>query len=230
MTLALNIATTLPSGPNTAYVITRPAGCIPSTSALDTNTSSMDVLDLGTLRPAPKIVSLRVLPTSSAPGHTGIAFNIFGTQPLTPPVFGPGVGVWTHANGIYFDNNGSIYTEVWHINPGTSQASGAWSDQIVIGSWTPGVTMQVDAALYANGEFVFTVASLDYRKDIPGNFVGNPSLQLARFFSVVAASPTDPDVNVRVRASSVNGRTAKLAAFTAGVGNSITVTPVAIFN
>lgn len=226
MALAINTTTTLPVGPNTAYVITRPAGCVPSTTSTDTASVYFDTLNLGTLGTAPKGVSFRCTPNPVSGGHCGFAFNVFGNQPVTPAVFGAGVGVWTHANGLYFDYNGSIYVEAWHINPGTSQASGAWLDVVEAGSWIAGHTYQVDASLYSNGEYVFRVLDLGYKLDAQSM----PHLHAMPKFYSSNASASDPDVNVRIRAKSVNGRTASAAAFIAGAGTTMAVTPIAIFN
>lgn len=226
MPLALNVATTVPQAVNTAYVVTRPAGCTPPTSNLTTNAVSIDYLDLGTLGVAPKGVSLRVVPTPTAGGHVGIVFNAFGNQPVAPAIFGAGVGFWTYGNGLYFDANGSIYIESWHTDPGTTEASGAWLDTLIAGTWLVGHTYQVDATLYADGHYVFRVLDLGYK--LTADPVPNPHA-MPRFFST-NASPTDPSVPVRIRAKSTQGRTNKIFIFNAGIGSGMVVTPIGIFN
>jgi hypothetical protein len=175
--------------------------------------------------PLVKTVSLRVLPTPTGGGHVGIAANCTGLQPFTPEVAGPGVGFWTHANGIFWNAPDSgIYAEVWHINPGTSEPS--WQDNVRIGTWIPGHAYQVDIHLFAGGEFVFEMYDLTYARD----YTGQPSNTAMRQFFSTAASPTAPTPAERVRAKSVYGRTSKVAAFIAGTGSQITVTPTAVFN
>lgn len=225
--MQLNVSTTLPNLPNTAYTITRPVGCTPATSTTDSNTVSLDYLDIGALPPlALKGASFLVTPNAVSGGHCGLAANAFGSQAITPPAFGAGVGYWTHANGIYFDANGSICAESWHINPNTTEASGAWSDSLVIGTWTAGRTYQVDAVLYPDGAWKFSVLnSGTYRRDA----LGLPDQSAMKQFFSTAASATDPVLANRIRAASVKGRTNQIAAFIAGNGTTITVKPIAIY-
>ena len=225
--MQLNTTTTLPNLPNTAYTITRPAGCTPATTTTDTNTVSLDYLNIGSLSATSfKGVSFRVTPGAVSGGHCGLAANAFGSQNIGPAVFGAGVGYWTHANGLYFDANGNIYAESWHINPGTTEASGAWSDSMIIGTWTAGRTYQVDAMLYPNGAWAFSVLNADtYRRDA----IGLPDQSAMKRFFSNASAPTDPVLANRIRAISTNGRTAQIAAFIAGNGTTITLTPIAIY-
>ena len=226
MTMTLNNTTVVPSGPDTAYVITRPVGCTPATSSLTTHQISFDDLTLGTLTVAPKGISLLVTPVTVVGGHVGLAFNIQGSQTVTPPVFGAGVGVWTHGNGLFFNHNGNIEAEAWHINPGTSQESGQWLDTAVIGTWIPGHTYQVDIALYADGHYSYRILDMTYKL----NAGGKPDPNAMEPFHTTLASGTDPDPNIRIRAKTVTGRSNKIAAFIAGAGCSITVKPLAIYN
>lgn len=224
--MQLNTTTVIPSGPNTAYTITRPAGCTPASESTSTNATAFEYLALGTLSTPPKGVSLRVTPVPTAGGHCGIVANTFGAQVISPPVFGAGVALWTHANGILFDDDLNIVAEVWHIDPGTSSASGAWLDTLPIGKWIRGRTYQVDALMYANGAWVFNVYDLTYALD----YAGQPDNAAMRRFFSTDASATDPSASQRVRAKSVNGRTNQLAAFIFGAGTTLSVTPIAIFN
>ena len=226
MTMTLNATTVLPSGPDTAYVITRPVGCIPATSSLSTHQISFDELSLGAVSAAPKGVSLMVTPVTASGGHVGVAFNIQGFQTITPPVFGAGVGIWTHGNGVFFNHNGNIEAEAWHINPGTSQDSGQWLDTAVIGTWVAGHTYQVDVAMYANGHYTYRILDMTYKL----NADGRPDPNAMEPFYSTNASAADPDPNVRIRAKTVTGRSPKIAAFIAGAGCSITVKPLAIYN
>jgi hypothetical protein len=227
MTLALNTTSVIPSGPDLQYTVTRPPGCTPASTVLSTKQIACDYLSLGALTPAPKGVSLHVKPVTATNGHVGICFNAFGSQYVDPPVFGEGVHIWTHGNGIFFNYDGTVYTESWHVNPGTNEAtSGAWFDSLVIGSWIPGHSYQVDALLYADGHYVFRILDLDYTLNAQ---VKPNSNAIEKFFST-NASPTDTTLSKRIRAKSVNGRTNKVGAFIAGAGCSISVTPVAIFN
>lgn len=226
MALTINETRTLPPAVNETYTITRPAGCVPPSTTLNTNTISFDYLDLGAMSAAPKIVSLHITPNTVSGGHCGVAFNVFGAQTITPPVFGSGVSIWTHGNGLYFDDNLGIYVEVWHINPGTAEMAGEWIDVVPAGNWIKGHSYQVDAALYADGAYTFHVQDLGYALDSAPK--PNPNV-MPKFFTTNALS-TDPDVNVRIRAKSFGGRSNKMAVFHAGAGTGITVTPRAIFN
>lgn len=225
MTIVLNTARTMPSGPDTAFTITRPAGCTPPSTPASTAQYSFDVLDLGALGAAPKGCSLRLIPTTAGGGHVGIAFNLFGNQPITPPVFGAGVGLWTYANGLIFADDNSIKAESWHVDPGTNEASGVWFDAYQIGTWVKGHEYQVDVAMYADGHYTYRVLDLTYTLSS-----GSPDPnRMVAFFSTLA-SPSDPTLSTRIRAKSTNGRTNKLAVFLAGAGCAFTVTPYAIYN
>ena len=133
MPMTLNNTSVLPSGPETVYTITRPVGCVPPSSTITTSQISFIEMPLGSVSAAPKGVSLLVTPTTASGGHVGIAFNIQGSQAITPPVFGAGVGIWTHGNGVFFNHGGKIQAEAWHINPGTSESAGQWLDAAEIG-------------------------------------------------------------------------------------------------
>lgn len=225
MTLVINQVKTLPPAVNEAYVITRPAGAVPATSAMDTNTISFDYFDIGSLGVAPKVVSFHVTPNVNSGGHCGIACNLVGTQTITPPVFGAGINFWTHGNGVYFHDNLNIYVESWHINPGSSQAAGDWLDDMIVGTWVKGHTYQVDFTLYVDGSYTIHVQDLAYL--LSG---GKPNPNAMPKFYTTDASASDLDLTVRIRAKSVGGRTNKMAVFHAGVGTGMTVTPKAIFN
>jgi hypothetical protein len=227
MTLALNTTSVIPNGPQMQFTVTRPPGCTPASAVFNTSQIAFDFLSLGALTPAPKGVSLHVKPVAALNGHVGVCFNAFGTQAVDPPVFGEGMHIWTHGNGVFFNYDGTIWTESWHVNPGTNEAtSGAWLDSLVLGTWIPGHSYQVDALLYADGHYVFRVLDLDQVL----NAQGKPNINAIEKFFSTNASATDPVLSKRIRAKSVNGRTNKVGAFIAGAGCSITVTPVAIFN
>lgn len=226
MAMTLNQTTVLPSGPDTAYTITRPVGCTPPSSAVTTNQFAFSEFSLGTLSSAPKGVSLLVTPVTAAGGHVGIAFNLTGAQLLTPQVFGAGVNFWTHGNGVFFNSDGNIQAEAWHVNPGTSEASGQWLDAAVIGTWIPGHTYQVDLTLFADGSYTYRVLDMTYKL----NAEGKPDSNAMAAFYTNESSATDPDPNVRIRAKTVTGRTAKIASFIAGYGCSISTKPLAVYN
>lgn len=224
MPMTLNNTTVLPSGPDTTYVITRPVGCIPPTSSLTTHYISFADMHLGAVTAAPKGVSLLVTPVVAPGGHVGVAFNIQGSQAITPDVFGS--TFWTHGNGVFFDAGGKIKAEAWHVNPGTSEAAGQWLDVADIGTWIVGHTYQIDIAMYADGSYSYRVLDMTYKLNADGEPDPNA---MAPFFSN-SASPADPDINVRIRAKTITGRSPKIAAFIAGAGCSITVRPLAIYN
>ena len=224
MPMTLNNTTVLPSGPDTAYVNTRPVGCTPATSAFTTHQISFADMHLGAVTAAPKGVSLLVTPVVVSGGHVGIAFNIQGAQTITPDVFGS--LFWTHGNGVLFAVDGTIKAEAWHVNPGTSEAAGQWLDVADIGTWIAGHTYQIDIAMYADGSYSYRVLDMTYKLNADGKADPNA---MAPFFST-SASPSDPDINVRIRAKTVTGQSPKIAAFIAGVGCSIAVKPLAIYN